>query len=97
MIRRAKNERKDKVTKLGDVEPGALCRWASISFEDALASENPADHFFYVYRDPKESKEREHVTIVSADHKQGLRRDPDRLVVVHEYDLVIQEAIKVKA
>lgn len=79
----------EKQTKLGDVKPGDIFRFPSVSFEQALAGEEGVEFYQVIEIQPKKTGR---VTIVSIDGKSVKEKDDDHKVVVHPSKMEIGEA-----
>lgn len=79
----------EKQTKLGDVKPGSIFRFPSVTFEQALSDEEGSGFYLVIETQPKKAGR---VTIVSIDGKSFQEKDDDHKVVVHPSKLEIGEA-----
>lgn len=79
----------EKQTKLGDVKPGQVFRFPSVTFEQALAGEEGAGFYQVIDTQPKKTGR---VTIVSSDGRSVQEKDDDHKVIVHPSTLEVGEA-----
>lgn len=89
MVKASAKGKIEKRRRLGELKPGELFRFPSVSYEEALSGAEEAG-FFLVVKTVPEKKDR--VTIAAIDGKLLLERDADREVVVHAAVIEIQEA-----
>ncbi len=79
----------EKQTKLGDVKPGEVFRFPSVTFEQALTGEEGAGFYQVIRTQPQKTGR---VVIVSSDGMSVQEKDDDHMVVVHPSKLLIDQA-----
>lgn len=88
-IKAERGKKVEQQTRLGDLKAGAIFRFTSYTFEQALTGTDGATFYMVVDMQPKKTGR---VTIVATDGGPVLERDDTHQVIVHPAVLVVSKA-----